>query len=527
MKKALVLLLIMIISLVKSQAQNDMLLMEGQIMHSRILNSDIHYSVSLPTNYYKDNNTKFPVTYLLHGFGDDASAWVEYGAVNRFMEKAILDGDAIPMILIMPEAFNSYYVNDYAGKFMYQDMFIKELVPYIDSVFRTIRNKDSRALIGYSMGGFGAMILHLQHPDIFGTAVPLSMSVRTDEQYMTEEASGWDDQWGRLFGAQGALGKARITDYYRKNSPFHILAALTENEKAKLNIYMLNGDDEQTLCRSNEELHILMHKIGLRHEYRVVNGGHSFKVWKSALTDAFRFISDSFQQKIYRGDKSVLLQEPQCNRYGKPLTVIAETITYNEIQLGIYLPDDYKSSDRKYPVLFVENNLDKLKDDQIAGFINSCEAISLECPVIIVSVPTGNLYRLPQVYDFLKDRYRVREGYKFRSIMAIGSDGYEALKCITGAMRFNTLIMINNSITRKQVEQVITDENLENLKKTRIFIENIDNSAFAEGIGILHILLRENDISHEYRVREENKEEGPLKQYIKESIEYAAGNFHR
>lgn len=111
--------------------------------------------------------------------------------------------------------------------------------------------------------------------------------------------------------------------------------------------------------------------------------------------------------------------------------------------------------------------------------------------------------------------------------MAIGSDGYEALKCITGAMRFNTLIMINNSITRKQVEQVITDENLENLKKTRIFIENIDNSAFAEGIGILHILLRENDISHEYRVREENKEEGPLKQYIKESIEYAAGNFHR
>jgi hypothetical protein len=223
----------------------------------------------------------------------------------------------------------------------------------------------------------------------------------------------------------------------------------------------------------------------------------------------------------------VLLQEPQSNGNRKHLTVLAETITYNEIQLGIYLPDDYKSSDRKYPVLFVENNLDKLKDDEIAGFINSCEAISLECPVIIVSVPTGNLNRLPQVYNFLKDRYRIREGYKFRSIIAMGSDGYEALKCITGAMRFNTLIMINNPVTRKQVEQVITDENLENLKKTRIFIENNDNSAFTEGIGMLHVLLREYDISHEYRVREENKEEGPLKQYIKESIEYAAGNFHR
>jgi hypothetical protein len=66
-------------------------------------------------------------------------------------------------------------------------------------------------------------MLALQHPDVFGATVPLSISVRTDEQYMTEEASGWDKQWGSIFGAEGKTGEERITPYYRSHSPFHLL----------------------------------------------------------------------------------------------------------------------------------------------------------------------------------------------------------------------------------------------------------------------------------------------------------------
>jgi S-formylglutathione hydrolase FrmB len=104
------------------------------------------------------------------------------------------------------------------------------------------------------MGGFGALVLPLRNPDVVTVSVPLSISVRSDAQYMTEEASGWDDQWGRLFGAVGVTGEGRLTDYYKQHSPFHIFAQKDLSKLKDLKIYIDNGDDEETLCRSNEEL---------------------------------------------------------------------------------------------------------------------------------------------------------------------------------------------------------------------------------------------------------------------------------
>ena len=75
------------------------------------------------------------------------------------------------------------------------DMFVQELVPHVDKSFRTIADRAHRALTGYSMGGFGAMILAEKHPELFSCSAPLSMSFRTDAQYMTESGSGWDGQW--------------------------------------------------------------------------------------------------------------------------------------------------------------------------------------------------------------------------------------------------------------------------------------------------------------------------------------------
>jgi enterochelin esterase-like enzyme len=63
------------------------------------------------------------------------------------------------MIYVMPVGFNSYYVNKYNGQFPYMDMFVDELVPLVDSLFRTKPDPNHRAVMGYSMGGYGAMIM--------------------------------------------------------------------------------------------------------------------------------------------------------------------------------------------------------------------------------------------------------------------------------------------------------------------------------------------------------------------------------
>src|SRR5512138_2989402 len=301
MKRAVLLVFSILIMTCSLIAGNGLRIMESLVMPSRILNQDVKFSVCLPVDYYEVNQS-FPVVYLLHGLGDDETAWLEYGRISQYADQELEKEEIVPMIFIMPQGFRTYYVNDYRRSFLYEDMFVKEMVPYIDSMFRTKADSRHRALMGYSMGGFGALVLHLKYPGIFGSTVPLSISVRTDDQYMTEDASGWNEQWGRLFGAEGLTGSDRIKDYYKAYSPFYIIPKISPSDYKNYRIYIDNGDKEETLCRSNEELHILMRNLGFPHEFRVREGGHSFSYWCSALPNALRFISDAFESRPYRGD---------------------------------------------------------------------------------------------------------------------------------------------------------------------------------------------------------------------------------
>ncbi|MDQ3015399.1 MAG: alpha/beta hydrolase-fold protein, partial [Bacteroidota bacterium] len=265
-------------------------IMESLSMKSVVLGQEVKYSIVLPVDYHKGKQ-EYPVVYLLHGLGDDESSWLEYGRISQVADAAVARKEIVPMIFVMPQGFRNYYVNDYAGTFLYEDMFIKDLVPFIDSTYRTIADKEHRATMGYSMGGFGALILPVRHPDVFNISVPLSISVRTDGQYMVEEASEWNDQWGRLFGGVGTIGKERITDFYKQYSPFHLFKTLDPKQFSELKIYIDIGDDEYTLCRSNEELHILLRDLKIQHEYRVRDGGHTFSYWRAALPNALCYIS--------------------------------------------------------------------------------------------------------------------------------------------------------------------------------------------------------------------------------------------
>jgi enterochelin esterase-like enzyme len=533
-----------------TSAQEQLLVMEGCSMHSKLLNKEVKYSVCLPGEYYDNDKKSYPVTYLLHGLGDDHSGWLEYGAPDIFLKRNIENGNSAPMILIMPDAFNTYYVNDYAGTFLYEDMFIKELVPHIDSVFRTINNSGNRALVGYSMGGFGAMMLHIKHPDIFGCTVPLSMSVRTDEQYMTEDASGWDGQWGRLFGRPGLKGSDRITDYYRKNSPFHIFPTLTSAEKSRLKIFMLNGDDEGTLCRSNEELHILMTKLGVPHEYRVVNGGHSFRVWRDAMPYALRYISDFFNSREYAGDyvvkkslsiipggdmtklNSVENPSPTFNQL--KITDEVSEITANSQITGVFVPGYYKGSNRQYPIIMIHGKFDSTQQYQIANKIYSHKQVIDNCPVIVAFFSAENIEEITDIFKRLEDVARIRDGRKYRSLICSGGDGYETLKIATGAFPVNVVALFNNQINHREAESVVNTFDKEMLSRLRIFIDTPDKGNFIEGNGAMHMLLRDIDHNHEYRVRESLKYSSGSEfdnfnwmiEGINEPLDYIILNFH-
>ena len=149
------------------------LLKESLKIKSTILSKELEYSIYFPADY-ETSNRRYPVLYLLHGYSDDETGWTQFGEAHLICDRSIQAGESAPMIIVMPDAGVTWYINNYDGKMRYEDYFIKELIPHIDETYRTRTTKQYRAIAGLSMGGYGTLIMATKHPDLFSSAETLS-----------------------------------------------------------------------------------------------------------------------------------------------------------------------------------------------------------------------------------------------------------------------------------------------------------------------------------------------------------------
>ena len=494
MKRVLATYFLYLICLSSITAQN-IRVMESLSFFSNILGQEVKYSIALPEDYFKENRN-YPVVYLLHGLGDDETSWLEYGQISQIADKAVHEKTIVPMIYVMPQGFRSYYTNEFAGTFKYQDMFIQELIPLIDNKYRTLADRQHRATMGYSMGGFGALILPLKNPEVFGSCVPLSISIRTDQQYMKEDSAGWNQQWGRIFGGMGAIGNDRITEYYKQNNPFQIFFQYDSSKPGRLKIYIANGDDEQTLCRSNEDLHILLRNKNISHEFRVLNGGHEFAFWRSCMPNALNFISDIFESKPYRGDI-------QLDPVGSKLAdkQLLKLVVCKEPVLA-FLPAEYETTSRLYPVLYLAGNFAESQQISIAGLVNRKIESDEITPMVLVFLTPKGLDHLKTSLPELEVKLRIRKGYRFRALAGFQEQAFRTFATVVNQEQFGSCILSDGFLAKDSVSNLISELKLKALEHTAIFIEAPDSTNFYEGNGNAHMLLRDKDIRHEYRVRE-------------------------
>ncbi len=148
---------------------------DNLICPSKILKMDRKYAVYLPPDY-ETSQRSYPVLYLLHGYGDDQTGWVQFGEVLTIADEAIRSGNATAMVIVMPDANTGRvgYVNDPKGEWKYEDFFFQELMPFVEKTYRIKSDKRYRAIAGLSMGGEGTFIYALHHPELFSSACPLS-----------------------------------------------------------------------------------------------------------------------------------------------------------------------------------------------------------------------------------------------------------------------------------------------------------------------------------------------------------------
>ena len=245
-------------------------------IQSKILNRKISYSVILPSTYHL-NSDRYPVIYLLHGYGGNNESWLKRCHIDQLVDSLLKEGDIGEFIYIMPDADNSYYINNYDSSYRYHDFFISELIPTIDSLFRTRNQKEFRILMGLSMGGYGSIVLAVKNPEIFGSVIAMSPAVRN--QYIFENLP--QDQYERLYSSvygKGLVSDQRFTQHWRENSPYVLIDSVTAGNYYGINWYIDCGLYD-SLLPASEAFHQLLLQYKIPHEFHIRPGGHNWSYW--------------------------------------------------------------------------------------------------------------------------------------------------------------------------------------------------------------------------------------------------------
>ncbi|MCI0693551.1 esterase family protein [candidate division KSB1 bacterium] len=265
---------------------------EGLTIDSKILGTKVRYTIYLPFDY-ETSSRFYPVVYLLHGYTDNDMGWIQFGEANLIADEAIAKREIPAMIVAMPDAGPSWYINNYNGSVRYEDFFFGEFMPHIESRYRIRAEKNYRGVAGLSMGGFGTLVYVMRHPDQFAASAALSAAVNTTEQIVAMDERGWS-RWPTTVYGPGS-GEARLTEHLLSYNPIRIVETGDIEKLKSVKIYLDCGDDDY-LTIGNAMLHVALTKRQIPHEYRVRDGAHIWSYWRSGLAEALKFIGTSFHK---------------------------------------------------------------------------------------------------------------------------------------------------------------------------------------------------------------------------------------
>ncbi|MBT1687035.1 alpha/beta hydrolase [Dawidia soli] len=133
--------------------------------------------VYTPPGYEKDQSVRYPVLYLQHGWGEDETAWTNQGRANLIMDNLIAEGQIKPFLIVMTYGMTNDVkfgrIREFDVKY-FQAVLVDELIPYVESNFRTIADQQHRAMAGLSMGGMETRMITMNRPEVFSHYALLS-----------------------------------------------------------------------------------------------------------------------------------------------------------------------------------------------------------------------------------------------------------------------------------------------------------------------------------------------------------------
>lgn len=180
---------------------------------------DRRLTVYTPAGYESNPKVKYPVLYVLHGIGGDEDAWVTQGRATQILDNLIARGEAKPMIVVFTngnisqEAAPLENSTDYTRPTMQLPQTMEgtfetsfpEIVKFIDSRYRTIAKKESRAICGLSMGGFHTLYISINNPDLFGYSGMFSAAIGVNDPGISPIYQDFDQKLATYFSKKPKL----------------------------------------------------------------------------------------------------------------------------------------------------------------------------------------------------------------------------------------------------------------------------------------------------------------------------------
>jgi S-formylglutathione hydrolase FrmB len=218
----------------------------------------IAFSLYLPRGY-AENTRRFPVLFWLHGKGGDERRSAH---VARYLDRAIAAGQMPPTIMIIPNGgTDSFYTDSPDGSWPIETMLMDELLPYVDSHYRTLGTRAGRVIMGFSMGGFGALKFAAKYPDRFAAVVGYG-APRLDASL----GMGGQDQaiFTQVFGGDRKR--------FEENTPSALFRANRDRiVKLGLKIRLVSGSEDGTRF-SVEKLDQVLTELKVPHEHEALAG---------------------------------------------------------------------------------------------------------------------------------------------------------------------------------------------------------------------------------------------------------------
>jgi enterochelin esterase-like enzyme len=226
--------------------------------HSAIIGDNRDYYVYTPPGYTPSGQESYPTLYLLHGFSDDASAWTAVGQAHVILDNLIAQGKAKPMIIVMPLGYGApEIVSQGVASFRdpslrqrnyqrFREALVNEVMPQVEASYRMVKDRNSRAIAGLSMGGAESLLTGLN----------------------TLEDFAWI----------GAFSSGGVPDDFQTDFP-----GLDSSVNARLRLLWIACGTEDRLIEMNRKFRDWLKSKGIQHTDIETPGVHSWMVWRRNL----------------------------------------------------------------------------------------------------------------------------------------------------------------------------------------------------------------------------------------------------